>query len=111
MASCAHLARSRCPHALSYGLNITFNRRAFSEWHCTLGDATWRGVALRYKNKRGWHALFHSDCQKGSTAGGAAGGHGYSADGKTWEFHPMNAYDNVLKLADGTTWTLNRRER
>jgi len=85
--------------------------RAFSEWHCTLGDATWRGVALRYKNKRGWHALFHSDCQKGSTAGGAAGGHGYSADGKTWEFHPMNAYDNILKLADGTTWTLNRRER
>ena len=65
----------------------------------------------RYKNKRGWHALFHSDCQNGSTAHGAAGGHGYSADGKTWKFHPMNAYSNVVKLKDGTEWTLNRRER
>lgn len=68
-------------------------------------------VATRYKNKRGWHALFHSDCQAGSTARGAAGGHGYSADGKAWAFNSMNAYSNIVKLTDGTEWTLSRRER
>jgi hypothetical protein len=66
-----------------------------------------------YKNKRGWHALFHSDCEwpQGHKAGGAAGGHGYSVDGKEWTFHPKNAYNNNVSLTDGSSWALGRRER
>ena len=66
-----------------------------------------------YKNKRGWHALFHSDCEwpQGHMAGGAAGGHAYSTDGKNWTFHPTNAYNNNVTLTDGSEWELARRER
>ena len=62
-----------------------------------------------YKNSRGWHALFHSDCEGNS--GGAAGGHAYSKDGKRWTFHQKNAYNNTVVLTNGTTWKLARRER
>ena len=62
-----------------------------------------------YRNKRGWHALFHSDCEK--RAGGAAGGHAWSRDGSTWTFHPRNAYNNRVQLTNGQEWVLNRRER
>jgi hypothetical protein len=62
-----------------------------------------------WRNHRGWHALFHSDCER--TSGGAAGGHGYSVDGQNWHFHPKNAYDNNVSLVNGQTWTLTRRER
>ena len=62
-----------------------------------------------YQTKRGFHALFHSDCEK--TSGGAAGGHAYSLDGVHWVFHPRNAYDNNVTLSSGEVWSLSRRER
>jgi len=74
---------------------------AFSSCHIEDG--------FMYKNRRGWHALFHSDCEQ--TSGGAAGGHAYSTDGVQWTFHPKNAYDNNVTLADGGKWTVQQRER
>ena len=65
--------------------------------------------AFVWKGTRGYHAIFHSDCEK--TSGGAAGGHAWSRDGKAWTFHPKNCYDNQVALADGTAWKLTRRER
>jgi hypothetical protein len=64
-----------------------------------------------YRNARGWHAVFHSDCQKHSMSKGAAGGHAWSKDGKTWTFHEKNCYNNKIALTDGTEWVLSRRER
>lgn len=63
-----------------------------------------------YRNRRGWHALFHSDCE--GTSGGAAGGHGFSVDGVSWTLHPHNAYDNTVVYEDsGPSVKLTRRER
>jgi len=60
------------------------------------------------RNARGWHALFHSDCEK---TGAPGGGHGFSVDGKTWTLHPHNAYGHTIEMVDGTTWSCTRRER
>jgi hypothetical protein len=54
-----------------------------------------------YRNKRGWHAIFHSDCHKLSTAKGAAGGHAWSRDGTHWTFHEKNCYSNKVTLQNG----------
>eukprot|EP00947_MAST-08B_sp_MAST-8B-sp1_P000645 g645.t1 len=76
-------------------------------------DFSWCHIedGFLYRNARGLHALFHSDCEK--TSGGAAGGHAYSNDGgKSWHFHPQNAYHNNITLSGGRgAWSLNRRER
>eukprot|EP00040_Diaphanoeca_grandis_P016733 m.86708 g.86708 ORF g.86708 m.86708 type:complete len:403 (-) comp25991_c0_seq2:154-1362(-) len=83
----------------------TFNTsNIFPEYNsCHIEDG------FAYKNKHGFHAMFHSDCE--GTSGGAAGGHAYSIDGTNWILHPKNAYNNTITLNNGTVWTLSRRER
>ena len=63
-------------------------------------DFAWCHIedGFAWQSKRGWHAIFHSDCE--GTSGGAAGGHAYSADGKQWHFHPKNAFHQNTMFCD-----------
>ena len=55
-------------------------------------------------------AIFHSDVERNS--GGAAGGHGWSADGgATWTFSAFNAFNRTVELKNGTSISLRQRER
>ena len=45
------------------------------------------------------------------TSRGAAGGHAWSVDGKSWVFSAFNAFNNTVELTDGSTVTLRQRER
>jgi hypothetical protein len=82
-------------------------------WNTTnlFPDFAWCHIedGFMWRNRRGWHAVFHSDCEK--TSGGAAGGHAYSSDGVQWHFHPKNAFHQNVTMRDGTVWRLKHRER
>jgi hypothetical protein len=62
-----------------------------------------------FKNKRGFHALFHGmDPWPGDITGGR---HAYSEDGLTWFGGDVNAFNGTVNLAGGRTMELVRRER
>jgi hypothetical protein len=50
-----------------------------------------------------YHALFHDHK--------SYGGHAYSRDGLSWSYSPTPPYGNVVNFTDGSTASLQRRER
>ena len=108
--SCMALASAptwRGPYSWSTA-NIFATQPAALSTH--IEDAHVWTAPLNAANPGSFHAIFHSDVE-GTCSGGAAGGHGWSLDGETWEFSPFNAFGNVVQLTNGSNITLRQRER
>merc|ERR1711957_299383 len=82
-------------------------------WHDRAEDAH------LFRDKRGgWHALVHGIDNNGGWGCTAetwhccdVGQHAFSRDGLTWTPSPTVAFTTNITWANGTTETLNRRER
>jgi hypothetical protein len=69
-----------------------------------------------YKNRHGWHALFHANTW-GDSHGKVfpvpehAGRHAFSLDGQNWTYSPAPPYTGTIPFGNGTTTKLARMER
>lgn len=69
-----------------------------------------------WRNKRGWHALFHANTWLNShgrqfQASEWAGRYAWSLDGVSWTYSPEPAYNSSIRLVNGSVVVFDRMER
>ena len=76
-------------------------------------DANYEDPLLWFDPRGNLHLIYHIYVTSvpDSCVGSLVSAHGYSADGFTWGWSPVQPYDNVIEYDDGTSLLVSTRER